>query len=63
MAARTNPNLASDLAIAVDLARVAARAAAHNVAVNLPSVRDAAARDARRARMDAALAAAGAAHA
>jgi hypothetical protein len=31
------------------------------VAVNLPSVRDAAVRDARRARMDAALAAAGAA--
>jgi formiminotetrahydrofolate cyclodeaminase len=61
LAARTNPNLASDLAIAIDLARVAARAAAHNVAVNLPSVRDAAVRDARRARMDAALAAADAA--
>ncbi len=60
LSARTNANLASDLAIAVDLARVAARAAAHNVAVNLPSVRDAADREGRRARMDAALAAAGA---
>ena len=61
LATRTNANLASDLAIAIDLARVAARAAAHNVAVNLPSVRDAGVRDARRARMDAALAAADAA--
>lgn len=55
LGARTNPNLASDLAIAVDLARVAARAAAHNVEVNLPSVTEAADREARRRRMDAAL--------
>ncbi len=38
--ARTNPALASDLAIALDLARTAARAAAHNVEVNLPSLHD-----------------------
>ena len=62
LAARTNANLASDLAIAIDLARVAARAAAHNVEVNLPSVADAGDRDARAARMHAALREAGAAH-
>ncbi len=60
LGASTNPNLASDLAIAVDLARAAARAAAHNVEVNLPSVADPAAREARRARMATALSAAGA---
>ena len=57
---RTNPNLASDLAIALDLARVAARAAAHNVEVNLPSVADEATRTARRDRMVRALHEAGA---
>lgn len=60
LGACTNPNLASDLAIAVDLARAAARAAAHNVEVNIPSVGDAAERESRRARMAAALSAAGA---
>lgn len=61
LAAATNPNLASDLAIALDLARVACRAAAHNVEVNLPSVGDAARRQALADRMHAALARAGAA--
>ncbi|MFM8639231.1 MAG: cyclodeaminase/cyclohydrolase family protein [Planctomycetota bacterium] len=62
LAPRTNPNLASDLAIALDLARVAARAAAHNVEVNLPSVADEDTRNARRERMQRALGAAGATH-
>jgi formiminotetrahydrofolate cyclodeaminase len=62
LAGRTNPNLASDLAIALDLARVAARAAAHNVEVNLPSVADEGMRTALRERMQRALGAAGAAH-
>jgi formiminotetrahydrofolate cyclodeaminase len=57
----TNPMLASDLAIALDLAHVAARAAAHNVSVNLPSVSDPLARAAAEARMRDTLAAAGAA--
>lgn len=61
LAGRTNPALESDRAIAVDLARVAARAAAHNVEVNLPSVTDAADRERRRAAMDRALREAGAA--
>lgn len=61
LSGRTNPALESDRAIAVDLARVAARAAAHNVEVNLPSVADADARARRRAAMEAALARAGAA--
>ena len=60
LGSRTNPNLASDLAIALDLARVAARAAAHNVEVNLPSVADEATRAARRDRMVRALHEAGA---
>ncbi|MEI6474452.1 MAG: cyclodeaminase/cyclohydrolase family protein, partial [Planctomycetota bacterium] len=55
LAARTNPNLASDLAIAIDLACVAARAAAHNVEVNLPSVTDEGDRNTRRAAMTRAL--------
>ncbi|RLS46024.1 MAG: formiminotransferase-cyclodeaminase [Planctomycetota bacterium] len=55
IAARTNPNLASDLAIAIDLACVAARAAAHNVEVNLPSVTDEGDRNTRRAAMTRAL--------
>jgi formiminotetrahydrofolate cyclodeaminase len=66
LAACTNANLASDLAIAIDLACVAARAAAHNVEVNLPSVTDDGDRNARRAAMTRALteaAAAGARHA
>ena len=64
LGASTNQNLASDLAIACDLARVAARSAAHNVTVNLPSLDGPADRDARRARMEASLrdAGAGAAH-
>jgi formiminotetrahydrofolate cyclodeaminase len=57
----TNPHLASDLAIAHDLAHVAARAAAHNVRVNLPSVNDPQVRAAAEARMRDTLAAAGAA--
>jgi formiminotetrahydrofolate cyclodeaminase len=61
LAAATNPNLASDLAIALDLARVACRAAAHNVDVNLPSVTDADRRQALADRMQVALARAGAA--
>ncbi|MFO0963000.1 MAG: cyclodeaminase/cyclohydrolase family protein [Phycisphaerales bacterium] len=52
---RTNAQLASDLAIAADLSRVAARAAAHNVAVNLPSVADAPRREAFQRAMDQAL--------
>ncbi|MBL9141888.1 MAG: cyclodeaminase/cyclohydrolase family protein [Phycisphaerae bacterium] len=60
LSACTNPNLASDLAIALDLARVAARAAAHNVQVNLPSVQDAAVRARFESRMHASLAEAGA---
>jgi formiminotetrahydrofolate cyclodeaminase len=52
---RTNPNLASDLLIALDLACVAARAAAHNVEVNLPSVTDDSDRNARSAAMTRAL--------
>ena len=66
LAACTNTNLASDLAIAIDLACVAARAAAHNVEVNLPSVTDDGDRNTRRAAMTRALAeaaAAGARHA
>ena len=66
LAACTNANLASDLAIAIDLACVAARAAAHNVEVNLPSVTEDGDRNVRRAAMTRALAeaaAAGARHA
>ena len=66
LAERTNPNLASDLLIALDLACVAARAAAHNVEVNLPSVTDESDRNARSAAMKRALgeaAAAGVRHA
>lgn len=61
LAARTNPNLASDLAIAIDLACVAARAAAHNVEVNLPSVTDESDRNTRRSAMERALSEAAAA--
>lgn len=61
LSGRTSPTLESDRAIAVDLARVAARAAAHNVEVNLPSVADEAARARRRAAMEASLRDAGAA--
>lgn len=55
----TNPNLASDRAIALDLARVAARAAAHNVQVNLPSLGDEGHRVLCESRMRASLAEAG----
>lgn len=61
LAGCTNPQLGSDLAIARDLAAVAARAAAHNVAVNLPSLTCATERAQRHAAMEAALARAGAA--
>jgi formiminotetrahydrofolate cyclodeaminase len=43
LAERTNPRLGSDLAIAANLAALAADAAAWNVRVNLPSLSDAAA--------------------
>lgn len=48
--ARTNPRLGSDLAIAANLAALAADAAEWNVRVNLPSLTDAAAAGAQGAR-------------
>lgn len=52
MATRTNPRLRSDLASAAALAEAGARAAAWNIAANLPLLGDAAAREARRAEAD-----------
>jgi formiminotetrahydrofolate cyclodeaminase len=49
----TNPRLASDLAIAGDLAAVAAEAAAWNVRANLPSLADTTAATTQAARTDA----------
>lgn len=55
----TNPHLASDLTIALELARVAASAAAHNVSANLSSVSDAKKATTYEGRMKDALVAAG----